>query len=109
MSQPNYDIKTIRHIVETKFETKGEYESVENPLQITKKTPHHPQYSLKNKRYECGCGFKGDILNFTILPLDLSKVQKTKKQRPTQNPFKLEHIPRRYVRMVGTEIEVLYQ
>jgi hypothetical protein len=95
MSQPPYDYSTIKHIVETKFVSNSE-----NPLQISRRNPHHPQYSLKNKRYECGCGFKGDKLDYQIM---------SKSEIPTRkHKSKRGELPNHYDRftpvMVGADI-----
>lgn len=104
MSQPPYDIATYAHIVQTKFVIK---ETSENPLQpsqprIESRNPHHPQYSQKNLRYECGCGFKGEVLDFTIIsksqiPSSRSRKQKTKEPLPN-------HTERFMPVMIGSDI-----
>ena len=97
MSFPAYDYKTIKHIVETKFVSASE-----NPLQITRVTPHHPQYSIKNKRYECGCGYIGDKLDFQIIPVSQIPVSKSKhKQRKGELP---NHYDRFTPIMIGADI-----
>lgn len=119
MSQPNYDTKTYRHIVETKFVEKP---SSENPLQLSgisgsqpiilNRKPHHPQYSQKNKRYECGCGFVGDTLDFEIIPTSMLKLKTQKRIYTAEEKRKarntIHHEPRRYIKMVGSELVTHY-
>lgn len=107
MSQPNYDYATLRHVVETKFIV-TESQS-ENPLQpsqpeIKTRKPHAPQYSLKNKRYECGCGFVGELLDFTILPVTSIPSRRTIKN--LNKPQPITQYPRRNIKMIGSEIVV---